>query len=56
MLQLQDLLAPTDIFVISDEVYEHMVFDGQLHQSAARFPACRASLIVQLGKTYHVTG
>jgi len=47
MLQLQDLLAPTDVFVISDEVYEHMVFDGQLHQSAARFPGLAArSLIV----------
>src|SRR6059058_1257122 len=58
MQQLQDLLAPTDVFVISDEVYEHMVFDGQLHQSAARFPALAArSLIVSsFGKTYHVTG
>ncbi|EWS62550.1 methionine aminotransferase [Hydrogenophaga sp. T4] len=45
MLQLQDLLAPTDVLLISDEVYEHMVFDGQQHQSAARFPglAARAS-------------
>ncbi|MCD6077560.1 MAG: pyridoxal phosphate-dependent aminotransferase [Ramlibacter sp.] len=58
MLQLQDLLADTDVFVISDEVYEHMVFDGQQHQSAARFPALAArSLIVSsFGKTYHVTG
>lgn len=58
MLQLQDLLAPTDAFVISDEVYEHMVFDGQLHQSAARFPglAARALIVSSFGKTYHVTG
>jgi methionine aminotransferase len=58
MLQLQDLLAPTDVFVLSDEVYEHMVFDGQQHWSAARFPALAArSLIVSsFGKTYHVTG
>ncbi|HEY1227927.1 MAG TPA: aminotransferase class I/II-fold pyridoxal phosphate-dependent enzyme, partial [Ramlibacter sp.] len=42
MLRLQDLLAPTDTLVISDEVYEHMVFDRQLHQSAARFPALAA--------------
>jgi methionine aminotransferase len=42
MLQLQDLLAPTDVLVISDEVYEHMVFDGQQHQSASRFPALAA--------------
>ena len=58
MLQLQDLLAPTDILLISDEVYEHMVFDGQQHQSAARFPglAARAFIISSFGKTYHVTG
>lgn len=58
MLQLQDLLAPTDVLVISDEVYEHMVFDGQLHQSAARFPglAARSLIVSSFGKTYHVTG
>jgi methionine transaminase len=58
MLQLQDLLAPTDTLLISDEVYEHMVFDGQLHQSAARFPglAARAFIVSSFGKTYHVTG
>jgi methionine aminotransferase len=58
MLQLQELLAPTDVFVISDEVYEHMVFDGQLHQSAARFPglAARSVIVSSFGKTYHVTG
>lgn len=41
MRALQDLLAPTDILLISDEVYEHMVFDGGQHQSAARFAAWR---------------
>ena len=47
MLQLQDLLAPTDVLVISDEVYEHMVFDGKQHESVARFPGLAArSLIV----------
>ncbi len=58
MLRLQELLAPTDIFLISDEVYEHMVFDGQQHQSAARFPglAARAFIVSSFGKTYHVTG
>lgn len=58
MLQLQDLLAPTDVLVISDEVYEHMVFDGQQHQSAARFPglAARSLIVSSFGKTYHVTG
>ena len=58
MLQLQDLLAPSETLLISDEVYEHMVFDGQQHQSAARFPglASRAFIVSSFGKTYHVTG
>ncbi len=58
MQQLEALLAPTNVLLISDEVYEHMVFDGQLHQSAARFPglAERAFVISSFGKTYHVTG
>jgi methionine transaminase len=58
MLKLQDLLAPTDVLLISDEVYEHMVFDGQQHESAARFPglAARTFIVSSFGKTYHVTG
>ena len=58
MLKLQDILAPTNVFLISDEVYEHMVFDGQDHMSAARFPAlaARAFIVSSFGKTYHVTG
>ena len=55
---LAEVLRDTDIFLISDEVYEHMVFDGALHQSVARFPALveRAFVISSFGKTYHVTG
>ena len=58
MLQLQELLAPTDVLLISDEVYEHMVFDGRQHQSAAQYPAlaARAFIVSSFGKTYHVTG
>ena len=58
MQQLADLLRPTDVIVISDEVYEHMVFDGKRHQSAARFPelAARSVIVSSFGKTYHVTG
>jgi methionine transaminase len=58
MLKLQEVLDPTDIFLISDEVYEHMVYDGQEHQSVARFPAlaARAFIVSSFGKTYHVTG
>lgn len=55
---LEKLLAPTNILVISDEVYEHMVFDGAQHQSAARYPglAERSFIVSSFGKTYHVTG
>ena len=62
MLALQDLLDPTDMLLISDEVYEHMVFDAPTqetaHHSAARFPglAARAFIVSSFGKTYHVTG
>ena len=58
MLQLQDLLAPTEVLLISDEVYEHMVYDNQPHHSAARFAAlaARAFIVSSFGKTYHVTG
>ncbi len=58
MQQLDALLAPTEVLLISDEVYEHMVFDGAVHQSAARFPglAARAFIVSSFGKTYHVTG
>ena len=58
MRTLEELLAPTDILLISDEVYEHMVFDGAEHQSAARFSglAARAFIVSSFGKTFHVTG
>ncbi len=58
MVRLQELLAPTNVLLISDEVYEHMVFDGQPHESAARFVglAARAFVVSSFGKTYHVTG
>ena len=58
MLQLEALLAPTNILLIADEVYEHMVFDDQAHVSAAALPglAERAFVVSSFGKTYHVTG
>jgi methionine transaminase len=58
MLTLQDILAPTNVLLISDEVYEHMVYDGQQHVSAARYPglADRAFIVSSFGKTFHVTG
>ena len=60
MLQLQELLAPTNVLLISDEVYEHMVFDApeRQHHSAASFAslAARTFIVSSFGKTYHVTG
>jgi methionine transaminase len=58
MDQLAALLRPTNIVLIADEVYEHMVFDGALHESVARSPelAARSVVVSSFGKTYHVTG
>lgn len=58
MDRLAGLLAGTDILLLSDEVYEHMVFDGQQHQSVSRHPelARRSFVVSSFGKTYHVTG
>jgi methionine transaminase len=58
MLSLQEILAPTDIVLISDEVYEHMVYAPLQHWSAAHFEglAARAFIVSSFGKTYHVTG
>jgi methionine transaminase len=58
MQRLAELLAPTNILLISDEVYEHMVFDGVAHVSAASVPslAARCFVVSSFGKTYHVTG
>ncbi len=56
--RLAAMLAPTNVLLISDEVYEHMVFDGARHISAASVPALaeRAIVVSSFGKTYHVTG
>jgi len=55
---LEGLLRGTNIVLVSDEVYEHIVFDGHAHQSVARFPglAERSFVVSSFGKTYHVTG
>ena len=56
--RLAVLVENTNTLILSDEVYEHMVFDGKHHQSIARHPALaqRSFLISSFGKTYHVTG
>lgn len=58
MEELEKLTANTDIIILSDEVYEHIIFDGQPHESAARYPglAERAFVISSFGKTFHATG
>ena len=58
MLQLQKILRPTNIVLVSDEVYEHIIFDGNEHQSASRFEdlASRSFVCASFGKTFHVTG
>ncbi len=58
MLQLEELLSDTGILLLSDEVYEHIIFDGEQHQSAALFPALveRTFIVASFGKTFHNTG
>jgi len=58
MQSLADLTRDTDILVLSDEVYEHMVFDGFQHESVLRHEELRqrSFAIFSFGKTYHATG
>ena len=56
--RLAEILRPTSALLIADEVYEHMVYDGEAHASASGHPelAARAFVISSFGKTFHVTG
>lgn len=56
--QLTELLRGTDILLLSDEVYEHIVYDGARHESVLRYPELRerAFVVSSFGKTYHCTG
>lgn len=58
MLELQDLAEKNDLLVLSDEVYEHIIFDGNIHQSASKFEALanRSFITASFGKTFHNTG
>ena len=58
MRALEALLRGTDIVVVADEVYEHIVFDGRRHESVMCYPglAERSFVVSSFGKTYHVTG
>lgn len=55
---LTGIVRGTDVLILSDEVYEHMVYDGAVHESMCRYPelAERAFVVSSFGKTYHVTG
>jgi len=55
---LEALVRDTDIIVLADEVYEHVVFDAATHQSVARYPGLRerSYVVSSFGKTYHITG
>jgi len=55
---LAELLRGTDIIVLADEVYEHIIFDGRRHESVLRYPelAERSVVVSSFGKTYHCTG
>ncbi len=55
---LADIVRGTDIVILSDEVYEHIIFDGHRHEGMARHPelAARSFAVSSFGKTYHATG
>src|SRR5690606_27329635 len=58
LLALADLVKNTKILLVSDEVYEHIIFDGQQHQSLMCNPILRERTFVcgSFGKTFHITG
>lgn len=58
MKELEKIVSDREIFILSDEVYEHVLFDGLQHESVMRYPALaeRSFVIFSFGKTYHTTG
>ena len=58
LLALQHLTKKTDIVVLSDEVYEHLIYDGEPHESVCKYPGLveRSFVIGSFGKTFHATG
>jgi methionine aminotransferase len=56
--QLEKIVEGTGIFILSDEVYEHLIFEDKIHQSVLRYPALRERAFVcfSFGKVYHCTG
>jgi methionine aminotransferase len=58
MKKLEEVVRDTNVLILSDEVYEHMVYDGAPHESVSRYPelAKRSFVVSSFGKTFHVTG
>ena len=58
IVQLQSIVKGTGIFILSDEVYEHLIFDGKKHESMLRYPDLyeRSFVCFSFGKVYHCTG
>ncbi len=58
IIQLQNIVSDTGIFILSDEVYEHLIFDGKQHESMLRYPDLfqRSFVCFSFGKVYHCTG
>jgi methionine aminotransferase len=58
MRELEKITSGTDIIILSDEVYEHIIFDGNQHHSVCLYPklAERSFVVFSFGKTYHTTG
>ncbi len=56
--QLEKIVADTNIIVLSDEVYEHLIYDNEVHESALKYPKLKERSIVtySFGKTFHGTG
>ncbi len=55
---LIEIVTDTELLILSDEVYEHIIFDGRQHESMCRYPelAARSFVVSSFGKTYHATG
>lgn len=58
LIALEQLVQETGIYILSDEVYEHLVFDGKTHESILKYPGLyeRGFAVFSFGKTYHITG
>ena len=57
-LQLQEIIVRNNLYLISDEVYEHLIYDNKPHASILKYPELykRSFIIYSFGKTYHCTG